>query len=48
MTHEEIRKETSHNEYHYSTKEETSVTVNSSRDIPGGAVSAKEFKKDMM
>lgn len=36
-------KQRPHKEYHCSTKEETSVRVNSSRDISDGAVSAKEF-----
>jgi hypothetical protein len=37
-------KQRPHEQYHYSTSKETGVTVNSSRDISGGAVSAKEFK----
>ncbi|PNF14041.1 hypothetical protein B7P43_G03557 [Cryptotermes secundus] len=45
MTLDEIRKRRPHEEGHYSAMEEKmSVAMNSSIDIPGGAVSVKQFK----
>lgn len=45
MTLDEIRKRRPHEEGHYSAMEEKmSVAVNSSRDIPGSAISVKQFK----
>lgn len=44
MTLDEIRKRRPHEEGHSAMEEKISVPVNSSRDIPGGAISVKQFK----